>query len=556
MKRLLPLLMLILAPGIARAQESVTVPGLQGSVTVPWTEFQRLYRESVVKEFQKQAEETARQKEPCIFTIHEAVYSLRVGEDSAEGEVRLAGRVVSGPVRPIPLFGKEMILTGVSSASGGSLICAEPPSERATFLPADKAGEFQLALSFLARVQEDRGSRLISFDVPATLRNTLQLELPEGARLLEAPGIAAAGGKRHFSSGAPLRIRFLAKETLVAARVEIDTFSRIRIQGARIILTTTCAPVRPLSEPVILRAPKGAEYLASSLPASRIKKLDNDAFEIAPGTEESGPFWLRFALQQTAVNAETAFLLPRIDKNNGNEGNFIAEEPPDGQVRLSGKEIVSQIPVSRLGKEICQAAGTDRAYMRAAPGETIGLTFARFQTVSTPPVVLDALFLFTSFEENGNTLSTLVMDVPPEAGPRLRLPGIADATIWSLSVNGETKKVYSDSDAWVVPLAENTPSHVELALLRKGQPLGLRGRLETIVPQTGFPSQRVCVGIALPARVQLMSIEGPVSPAPGEEWKTPRGFVGKPHYFSRSFHNGEEMRVAVSYKEPIEQKEK
>lgn len=44
--------------------------------------------------------------------------------------------------------------------------------------------------------------------------------------------------------------------------------------------------------------------------------------------------------------------------------------------------------------------------------------------------------------------------------------------------------------------------------------------------------------------------------APGEEWKTPRGFVGKPHYFSRSFHNGEEMRVAVSYKEPIEQKEK
>jgi len=33
----------------------------------------------------------------------------------------------------------------------------------------------------------------------------------------------------------------------------------------------------------------------------------------------------------------------------------------------------------------------------------------------------------------------------------------------------------------------------------------------------------------------------------------PADFVGKPHLFSRSFHKGEGMKLAISYKEPVKQ---
>ena len=263
---------------------------------------------------------------------------------------------------------------------------------------------------------------------------------------------------------------------------------------------------------------------------------------------------MRFSIERNAEGDGFSFTLPRIDKNNGSEGNFILEEPPDGRIVPADSEVLARIPASRLGKELSPAVGADRFILRVSPGKPIAFRVARFQTVSTPPIVLESLSFFTSFEENGNSLSTLVMDVPPEAGPRLKLPAIENATIWSLAVNGEKKKVYADGDgAWIIQLAENKTSRLELALLRRGEPLGLRGRLEAILPETGLPSRVVRVGIALPERVQILSLEGPVSPSPGESWEIPDEFIGKPHYFSRSFHKGEEMKLAVSYKEPVKQ---
>ncbi|MBE7558582.1 hypothetical protein HS125_06430 [bacterium] len=103
----------------------------------------------------------------------------------------------------------------------------------------------------------------------------------------------------------------------------------------------------------------------------------------------------------------------------------------------------------------------------------------------------------------------------------------------------------------MIPLDADELSHVELALLAQGDRLGLHGRLETILPETGLAARRLCVGIALPERVQLLSLEGPVSPAPGATWKLPPDFIGKPYLFSRAFHKGEGMKLAVSYKEPV-----
>jgi hypothetical protein len=144
------------------------------------------------------------------------------------------------------------------------------------------------------------------------------------------------------------------------------------------------------------------------------------------------------------------------------------------------------------------------------------------------------------------------MDVPATAGARLALHAIPGVEIWSLKVNGKSRQVYSDNaETWIIPLAGSESSRVELALLGKSEKLGLHGRLETTIPETGIPAKHLHVGIALPARVQLLSVEGPVSPAPSSKLRVPSEFIGTPYFFSRAFYKGEGMTLAVSYKEPV-----
>lgn len=188
-------------------------------------------------------------------------------------------------------------------------------------------------------------------------------------------------------------------------------------------------------------------------------------------------------------------------------------------------------------------------------GETVSRTnvldVSGFTAVAASPVVLDRQEFFTSFDENGSVLSVLMMEVPAAAGPQLKMTAIPDVEIWSLTVNEMPRKVYLKDDTWIIPLENERVSRVQLSLLQQDVKLGLQGRLDACLPATGLPSRSLRVGIALPARVQLLSIEGPVSPVSGETWKAPADFIGQPHFFSRAFYKGEGMRLTVSYKEPV-----
>lgn len=380
--RHLTLALLLLAPQLVRGEESVTVP---------WAEFRDLYRESIEREIDARETEEAEDEDEFVYSIDQADYDVRIDETCARGDVVVTGTVVAGAPEAIPLFGEELIISSIGKVVGGALIGRNDCGASVSFLPGGDARAFSVSLSFLARLQEEDGAWSFGIATPQAIQNALRLELPDGASVLEAPGIADDNGGYSFASGLPLRVRFLSMET-------------------------------------------------------------------------TGP-------------AEGA-----------------------------------------------------------------------------PPIVLESLAFFAAFEESGACLSTLVMDIPREAGPRLRLPVIADATIWSLRVNGKRQKVtVEDGGAWVIPLDDAETSHVELALLRQGEPLGLRGRLTAVIPAVNLSAQIVRVGIALPPQLQLLAIEGPVSPASGESWQAPTGFIGKPHYFARSFHRGEEMTLAVSYKEPVKQ---
>jgi hypothetical protein len=533
---------------IAALVASPTLFGDEGGF-IPWAEFKSLYRDSVEREIMKQA---AEEVPPQVHSIDEARYTLHVGSENAQGEILLSGRIVSGKPEPIPLLCNDVVLTGIGSVTGGTVFSGQ--DENRMFLLPDEGGqEFQLAAGFLVQPQEDNRSRIISFGIPHALRNSLDLRLPPESRFVEGPGIAGADGIYHFSACPRLTVRYLDKQGLAAATIiEIDTLSRITVHENRILINTRFLPTRSVPDSLILQAPEGAGYVSSSLKASWMKRLDNNRYELSIPPGEKGPFSLEFALEALTDDGEVSFSLPAIEGNTGRQGRFVLEEPDDGQVTVTAQGLVSNIPVERLGPALSKNVEERRSYRMVSATERINLAIKRFQPVDTPTTVLDSQYFFSSFEENGNILSVLVMDVPPEVGSRMKLKAVPDGEIWSLTVNGAKRRVYAgEEDTWIIPLESGQVSHVELAFLRRGPKLGLHGRLEAIVPEIGLPCRDVRVGVALPARVELLSVEGPVSAAPGEDWKLPTKFVGKPYFFSRSFYKGEGMKLAISYKEPV-----
>jgi len=521
-------------------------------VLVPWEEFKGLYRASIEREIREEA--GPQEEAPQVHSIDEARYRLTIGGEDARGEVLLSGRVISGGPEPIPLFGCEAVITELKGVTGGAVLCGEDET-RVSFVPQGGAGEFAVTACFLVRPQEEEASRVISFDIPRAVRNSLAVDLPAESRVLEHPGIADADGIYHFSASPRLTIRYLDPRGPAAATiVEIDSVSRISVQRNRLLVSTWFLPVRAAPDSLILDAPAGAEYIASSLKASQVEQLDGDRYALSIPRGEASPFSVELALAMATDAGEASFSLPRIEGNSGQEGRFVLEEPADGQATASASGLVSQIPIERLGEALAECVEDSRFYMSVSPDEPIALTVKRFQAVSTPATVLECQYLFTSFEENGNILSVLVMDIPPEFGSRMTLKAVADCEVWSLVVNGAKKRVFADeADTWVIPLDSGAVSHVELAFLGNGPKLGLQGKLEAIVPETGLASRELRVGLALPARVELLCTEGPLSGAPGENWKLPAEFVGKRHFFSRSFYKGEGMTLSISYKEPVNQ---
>jgi hypothetical protein len=383
----------VVLSGIAQAQAQVQELGV-----VPWSEFKPLFRESIEREvLQARCEDS--EETPFVCHLAEGVYQLEISRERVQGTARIAGLVLSGKPQPIPLFGRDMVISEVVCARGGSLLSGQDEEDGIQFLPAGGTNAFEVSVSFFVRVREEDRSSAIAFAIPPALQNSLTLKLPDALKLVEAPGITDEAGVYHFAASRSLGVRFAAKA-------------------------------------------------------------------------------------------------------------------------VSGTNTI----------------------------DVSGLSLA-----DAAPVVLDSQDFFTSFDENGSILSVMVMDVPASAGPHLRIAEIPDVEVWSLTVNGTPRNVYRDTGSWIIPLENEGSSRVQLALLRQAGKLGLQGHLETFLPSTGLPSRTLRVGMALPPRVQLLALDGPVSPASGEAWVVPADFIGNPHFFSRAFYKGEGMKLAVSYKEPVKQ---
>ncbi len=172
--------------------------------------------------------------------------------------------------------------------------------------------------------------------------------------------------------------------------------------------------------------------------------------------------------------------------------------------------------------------------------------------VETPETVLDSVTFFVSFAEDGTVLSALDLLLPAQENNQLKLDPIKDAEIWSLQVNNKPRSLYkSPTGKWVITLDSKGESRVVLAYLTRGQKLGLEGKLDFNLPETGLTARRVNLIVGLPERMQMLAMDSDLQPADGSNWPGFSSFNGRPHHFTKPFYRGRQFTSSIIYQEPV-----
>lgn len=509
-------------------------------VNLPWLEFKRVYEEKLRQEL---AATQAAAIAP-IYSINSAEYQLRLSADGAQGSLRLSGELLRGQPLQLPLFAADLIIAQVTQAEGGTLL--SDASGYRFYL--DAPGSFRLDCEILLPLQEDARSPLIEFAIPAAVQNSLQLQLADGFSLLSAPGQEVQAGRYHFAPQQRLQIRF-SQDSLAQAPV-VDSFSRIELQDGKYRVRFFLMPRRELQQPLRISFPQ-ARWLSASVQSSwlenRLADTSNELIvKLPPGWRQ--PLSLEFELDGDLEQLQ----LPHIVGNLGQEGLFQFDTPESTQLSLAGTGLDQGLEPQNLTAALREYAHIDSAYAQLAPDQMLQIQLDHFKTVAAPAIVLDAVYQYTSVADNGTLLSVLRLQVPPLPQRRLRLAAVSEAEVWSLTVNGEARSLYSQADSdWIIPLTDQN-TLVELAYWRKLPALDLQGRLTIPTPALGLAAQSYHLAIGLPERVELVALEGELEPGDGTRWPKVSAFNGKPYYFSQPFYRGEAPSVAIHYREPLD----
>jgi hypothetical protein len=506
-------------------------------VSLPWSEFKQLYAERLQREW---SEAMAEQK-PFLYTIDNAAYRLQLSAAGARGNLRLTGQLLQGQPRPLTLFSTDLTITQVNTIEGGSLLS----DAQGYHLYLDQSGAFQLDCEILLPLREDPRSPFVTFTIPAAVQNSLSLELDPNWRVLDAPGRQLDDGPYFFAPQQQVLVRFAPVDGDLGQPPLVDSFTRIELLDDGYRATVYLAPRREPSQPLRVRFPQ-ARWLNASVQRSWISTAGDDMVITLP-PDWHQPLTLDYELPVDAATLQ----LPTIADNLGQEGAFQVIVPTSARINLSGDGLQLGLDNQRLPSDLLQYAGISGSYTRIPPTHAVQLALERFDTVAEPAVVLNAVYQYTSVADNGTLLSILHLQVPPLPQRRLILAAVADAEVWSLTVNGKPQSVYGQRDSrWIVPLAEGD-SLVELAYWRKTSRLTLQGRLELLTPALGLAAQSYYLALGLPERVDLVALEGDLEPGDGKNWPRVRPFSGRPYYFTQPFYRGETLPIAIHYREPV-----
>ena len=519
-------------------------------VALPWEEFKQLYRERVEREIKATL---APPDTAPVYALEAADFRIKIEQERVWGEMQLTGTVISGSVRRIPIFNAPVVIQRVDLIEGGHLVVENTPAGHVFFRPSETRS-FQIRLSFFMPVTERRNIRTAEMPIPAALKNILRIETTDKMELIEAPGIKDARGVFHFTTQPSLRIRFGDEQMITRhRRPVIDMLSQVTLKNRRFRMTSLLSASLGFPEEFSIVIPPGFDFVGISEDRAGVRVLPDGSLTVRPQNRNDNLLALTFARARATTEAQTTLFLPSIRENDGVQGHFTLISPDNVLLALAGQDEVSRVVAAGLSPFFrAVLEGSERVFKTGADqGVRVNTQF--LEQVAAAPLVLDRIAFFSAFEENGSNLAVMVLELPPDAGGHLAVEPVAGADIWYLKVNGQLREIYTDPKRdWIIPLPDGQAAHVELAILRRGTKLNLSGRLDLRLPAVKYPCRELHIGIALPARVELVSLEGPVSPASAGELQAPPEFIGQPYHFQRAFYRGDGMDLALMYREPAQ----
>lgn len=516
----------------------------ESAVTVPWQEFKALYAESIENGLKTRY---AKDEPKPLYSIDNASYQLQVKPDGASGQALIEGRVLRGRPEPFLLFARDIAITRVDEVQGGMLYS---DSEGYKLLLQGEE-PFRLRCAIAVAVQEGEHSPFFSFAIPSAVKNVLKLDLAEGLRLVRTPGLRHGDGSYYFAPAESLSVHF-TQQAQKASPPSVDIFSRIVFKGGKFRIASFFAPTQAVSGALEIDMPAG-RLLQTTLKTAWLNVAGNRiSVSLPAGWREL--FRIDYEIEADEERGALQLSLPSVTGNQGREGEFQIEQPAGADVLVSGANLQTQIAASRLPEKLRKAAAVLGTYGHNSANEPLTLEVQSLAVAAQSDIVLDAVYVYTSYTENGTALSILRLELPEQSGGKLRLQPVPGAEIWSLSVNGQARTLYQQTNGnWVIPLAVEGVSLIELAYLQKGARLGLKGRLALALPALGIAARRLNVAVALAERVELIAMEGELEPVDGKSWPRVKGFNGRPYFFSQPFYRGDAQSAAIYYKEPLQQ---
>ncbi len=519
-------LALLLPASLVLATGFLPANAAEPAVTIPWQEFQQLY--AAQQKTVEQPQVTAR------YSIQRAAYSFTPADNQLTGSVSISGEWLAGEPEPIPLFSSELAITDIQKIDGGALVSTAAGYQ----LLAN--GQLPFSLELEVAISAANGGKY-ALAIPPALSNRLSIaNTSNSTRDAVAYGDGLIPlGDGEFTFASRQQLQFTVAKPLPAPPLSIDMVSQFTLASSRLqqqLWLMSDATQRD----VTLKFDSKLTWLRS--PAGQLQKAGEITLERLPAGK---PVLLRF---EKPWRAEP-ILLPTITDNRGEQGLYTINSPLSGQLVAadSSNHTLATVPVALK----TTLPGVSR--LQQTRQKSLSLQFQPYTAVEQPPLIVDNVSFYSSYANDGRQLSTLRLTVPAGYGKQLSIPPVADAEVWSLAVNGHNKPLYKNSESgWVVPLSGGGDALIELTWIQQRPQLGLQGELPLNIPPLGLAARSLSVVLALPPRLELLSMESDLSPAAANAVPRSVPLHGKPRFFSRPFYRGEAITAALYYREPVE----
>jgi hypothetical protein len=529
---------------------------------LPWKEFLSLYREHL----ENQWRQTETRQPTALIHLESCDYDIFIEKEMARIRIRILGTVTQGVVSPFPFLSPETRVIETGACTNARFV-RSPDGALALLPKGNEPSSFEATLEIVAPRKVDEISPYIEWKTSAAVRNTASVSRCEDLRIhpdsfwtpVEPDRFALPG---NFT----VRLRFESfRNENNRSPLDIRTLSRIESKSDRLHMTTWIFPNLTQSpEPISVLLPPDATLLGvvpnsaflgdmdSTLTARTISvRLDSEpvvlhmAFASHRDNDGKHDKGLPISPPQIANNLERPFEFCLV----ANEGFRLSPRENLGITEIRATPEMEALANTLQQSHMAKNGGMPAKWFSASGATPVSLCVQTLDSIATPQTVLDNIVFHTEFAENGRSLSTVAFSLAGIAGSHWTIPAIPDAKIWHLKVDGQQTTIYTDeTENWIIPLKPGANRQIELSYMNESHQLGVTGKLDAHVPALGMPARNVSISFTLPERIELASVEGPVSST--NQVAAPKG--PNNYRFSSPFYDGNRLNISILYREPTQ----